>query len=229
MLRLTAEVRPGVSVQVEAETQKELFQQYAGAWEVFSEPKCGLCGSGIRPKYREVTVGKQVYDYHEYECLDPDCRARLGLGAHMAGGTLFPQRKLMPNGEPEVKKHREAGLSGTYGRHNGWTKYRGESSDQSDHDDSQPQHQGTAPVSVNRSHVNAAPPAAGPLNDKPGSVTRAQRDEIDSLAMQFGWSYAQLCQELQAKVNAHDPTKLSERVAAAVIGGLRSKAKREAA
>src|SRR5206468_2985384 len=101
MLRLTAEVRPGVQVQVEAETQKELFQRYAESWEVFSEDCCGLCETDkIRPQWRTVTSGKKTYEYAEYQCLNPDCRAHLALSMRQEGDTMFPNRALMPGGRP---------------------------------------------------------------------------------------------------------------------------------
>lgn len=107
-------------VEVEAETQKELFQQIALASEVFGEKKCGLCGSeDIFPAYRTVTQGKKSFEYPEYHCQNPACRARLSIGCNMEGGTLFPQRKLDDKGKPDRE-------TGQYGKHNGWTKYRGE-------------------------------------------------------------------------------------------------------
>lgn len=120
MMKLNVTVRQGVTVQVEAETQKELFQLYAQAWEVFGEKVCGIChGDRIRPVWRTASNGKQSYDFPEYHCLNPECRARLSFGQHIEGGTLFPHRKLDANGKPD----REAG---SWGDHNGWTQYKGE-------------------------------------------------------------------------------------------------------
>ena len=79
------------TVQVEAETQKELFEEYAAAVEVFGERSCGLCNSdAIVPVVRTVTQGKEAYDFHELHCLNPQCRARLSYGVHKGGATLFP-------------------------------------------------------------------------------------------------------------------------------------------
>lgn len=121
------------SIEVEAETQKDLFQQMASAHEVFGEQKCGLCGSAnIAPAWRTVTQGKKVYDYPEYHChgfvkdektgKNARCGARLSLGSMMEGGVLFPMRKLVEEGPEKGKPDRE---KGKFGSHNGWTRFKG--------------------------------------------------------------------------------------------------------
>ena len=111
-------------IEVEGETQKELFAEMARASEVFGESKCGLCGSqNIRPVVRCVTQGKKVYEYHEYHCQEQNCRARLALSQNMEGGTLYPVRKLLENGKPATG---DDVVNGKYSKSNGWTKYRGE-------------------------------------------------------------------------------------------------------
>jgi hypothetical protein len=220
MIRLTAEVREGVSVQIEAETQKDVFQQLAQQWEIFSEGRCGLCLGDARPKHRVVTVGTKSYDYHEYECENPDCRARLTFGQHADGsGTLFPHRKLLPNGKPDK--------AGEWGSHRGWTKYRGENTEQHDQENPEAEapHRGDAPVrAAERSHVNAGEQK---LNEAARSITIPQAEQIQKLAMNLGWSYATLCAQLTEKVQVSDPKNLSEKQAAQVINGLASKAKRK--
>jgi hypothetical protein len=110
-----------MEIEVEADTQKELFRQVASAYEVFAEPRCGLCGKeDLQPSYRTVTKGKKSYEYAEWVCTNPKCRARLSLGtSNDEAAWLFPIRKLTAEGKP----HRE---TGSHGPHNGWTKYRGE-------------------------------------------------------------------------------------------------------
>jgi hypothetical protein len=106
------------TVQVEAESQKELFEEYAAAVEVFGEQRCKLCGSeSIVPVVRTVTQGKESYDFHEMHCQS--CRARLYYGIHKGGATLFPHRKLDPQGRPDR-------ATGSYGEHKGWSHYKGE-------------------------------------------------------------------------------------------------------
>lgn len=107
----------GRIIQVEGETQKDLFEQMAAAYEVFNETTCGLCGStNIRPVHRVA----DKYHFYEYACQEPGCWARLTFGqpSDNSGG-LFPVRKLLPNGKPSWKDGQE-------GPHRGWTKYRGD-------------------------------------------------------------------------------------------------------
>jgi hypothetical protein len=112
------EVRGNLIVEVEAETQRELFHELASACEVFGEKKCGLCGSAdIAPIHRTVVQNRKVFEYAEWHCLG--CQARLSLGCTMEGGKLFPHRKLGRAGKPD----RERGM---FGKHGGWTKFRGE-------------------------------------------------------------------------------------------------------
>ena len=109
-----------ILVEVEAEKQNELFSQLAQVSEIFGESKCGLCGgTAIKPTVRHVTSGKKTYDYYEWVCLNQACRAKLSLGQNLEGDTLFPKRKLDPKGKPDSE-------NGKYGKHNGWSKYRGE-------------------------------------------------------------------------------------------------------
>lgn len=119
MLKLNVPLKR-CTVQVEADTQRELFEQHAAAVEVFGEVQCGLCHSEkIMPVVRTVTSGKQEYSFHELHCLNAECRARLSFGVHKGGDTLFPHRKLDAAGRPDR-------ATGAWGEHRGWTKYRGE-------------------------------------------------------------------------------------------------------
>jgi hypothetical protein len=119
MLKLNVPLKR-CTVQVEAETQRQLFEEYAAAVEVFGERRCGLCKSeAIVPVVRSVVHGKQEYAFHELHCLSPECRARLSFGVHKGGNTLFPHRRLDAAGRPDR-------ASGAWGEHRGWTKYRGE-------------------------------------------------------------------------------------------------------
>ena len=77
-----------MSVELEGETQRDLFGQLAAFQEVFDETTCGKCGS-TNVKF----VVRQVEDneYSEVRCLD--CGAKLAFGCHKKGGGLFPKRK----------------------------------------------------------------------------------------------------------------------------------------
>lgn len=109
-------------VEVEGETQIELFEAAYHAAEVFGEEKCGLCDSvDIKPVVRTVTQGKKEFKYCEFHCKK--CGGRLTLSQNMDGGTLYPVRALMESGAPATGDNRG---KGKFGKHNGWTKYRGE-------------------------------------------------------------------------------------------------------
>jgi hypothetical protein len=109
------------TIKVEGEDQADLFKAMASAYEVFDEQKCGLCGcEKIRMVVRK---NKDEDDFYEYQCqgvnANGQCRAYLSLGQNKKGGGLFPIRVLDEKGKPDR-------ATGKYGKHNGWTKYRGE-------------------------------------------------------------------------------------------------------
>jgi hypothetical protein len=104
------------TVEIEGQSVKDIFREIATLSEIFSEEKCGLCrGNEIRPNTRNV----KNFEYFEMICLNPKCRARLSFGQKADGTGIFPTRKLDANGKPDRE-------NGTYGQHNGWSKYRGE-------------------------------------------------------------------------------------------------------
>jgi hypothetical protein len=126
-VKATRQLKQGL-IEVEGDTQPELFKAIASAVEVFDEAKCGLCGcEDILPVVRKNKDGD---DFFEYQCRGliknqegktERCRAYLYLGQNKdkkAAG-LFPVRALDEKGKPDR-------TSGKYGRHNGWTRYRGE-------------------------------------------------------------------------------------------------------
>lgn len=74
--------------ELEGSGQKEIFKELAIIQEVFSEEKCGLCGS---TNFRFVVRNVDGNDYYELRCQD--CGGILAFGQHKKGGTLFPKRK----------------------------------------------------------------------------------------------------------------------------------------
>jgi hypothetical protein len=141
-MKAQVKVTPSTIVEVEGGKQKDLFKAIASAQEVFGEKKCGLCGSeNIRTVWRTVTTVKgkktETFEFPEYRCqgkLDDGkfCNGKLSLGTiNDDTGTLYPQRRLLLDDRPwdmgrtPTKAERDQGISGDYGRHNGWTRYRG--------------------------------------------------------------------------------------------------------
>jgi|694.fasta_scaffold00041_63 hypothetical protein len=107
------------TVEIESESVKDLFREIATLAEVLNEEKCGVCGEEhIVPKTRNVEKNKKFYEYFEMSCSNPKCRARLNFGQKQDGSGIFPIRKLDANGKPDRE-------NGSYGSHNGWSKYKG--------------------------------------------------------------------------------------------------------
>ena len=110
-----------LSFTAEANTQKELFEKLSeiDKWtEVFGVESCGVCKNrNIKFTIRVVTVKEgpkkgKVFKYPELVCNNLKCRAKLCIGEHQVGGTLYPKLK---NKEKE------------YLPNNGWAKYTKES------------------------------------------------------------------------------------------------------
>lgn len=77
-----------ISVELEGNEQKEIFEKMAAFYEVFGESTCKSCNSeNIYPLVRVVD------DNTFYEMGCKDCGAKLAYGAHKKGGSLFPKRK----------------------------------------------------------------------------------------------------------------------------------------
>lgn len=96
-MKILYKVNDKLTFELEGEGQKEIFKELATIQEIFSEEKCGLCGSS---NIRFVVRNVDGNDYYELRCID--CGAVLAFGQHKKGGTLFPKRKdddgnYMPN------------------------------------------------------------------------------------------------------------------------------------
>lgn len=89
MARVT--VRCG-NVTVEAEGQKELFEELSTYQEVFGVSVCGGCkGNNLRYTVREQEDSKKkLHKYFELKCQE--CYAKLPFGQHSDGNTLFPKK-----------------------------------------------------------------------------------------------------------------------------------------
>lgn len=89
LMKLTYTTKNGrVKVELEGESQKDIFEAISKFQEVFDETNCGKCQSeNLRFVVRNVDDNL----YYELRCLD--CGARLSFGVHKKGGGLFPKRK----------------------------------------------------------------------------------------------------------------------------------------
>lgn len=92
-MKATYRVNPGLTVEVEGATQKEVFEQLARAAEVFGAhlwQECGRCKSpGHRP--RPVVRTPQDFVYYELQCTNPECGARFSFGQNKDMKSLFPK------------------------------------------------------------------------------------------------------------------------------------------
>lgn len=107
-------------IEVEAPDQISLFDAWASAAEVFGQDRCGVCGcQDISPVARRRKVNGKDFTFREFVCQNQECHAYLSFGKRTDADALFPKRKLLPSGKPDME-------NGSWGAHNGWTKYRGE-------------------------------------------------------------------------------------------------------
>ena len=88
-MKVNYQTRNGrLSVELEGDSQRDIFQEIARFQEVFEETVCGKCGAdNIRFVVRNVDDNL----YYELRCAD--CGAKLSFGSHKKGGGLFPKRK----------------------------------------------------------------------------------------------------------------------------------------
>lgn len=77
-----------IKVELEGESQKDIFEALSKFQEVFDETTCGKCGS---ESVRFVVRNVEDNLYYELRCTS--CGARLSFGANKKGGGLFPKRK----------------------------------------------------------------------------------------------------------------------------------------
>ena len=88
-MKLSYTTRNGrINVQVEGESQKDIFTELGRFQEVFEEDTCGKCGADDI-KFIVRTVDDNQY----YELRCSKCASRLAFGVHKKGGGLFPKRK----------------------------------------------------------------------------------------------------------------------------------------
>ena len=88
-MKVTYKTRNGkLSVELEGDSQRDIFAEISKFQEVFEEDTCGKCGSD-NIKFVVRNVADNLY----YELRCADCGARLAFGSMKKGGGLFPKRK----------------------------------------------------------------------------------------------------------------------------------------
>ena len=102
-MKVIFQVSNKLTFELEASTQKEIFQELATISEIFGNEMCGKCkSSNLR------FIVRTVDDNNFYELLCLDCHSKVAYGSHKKGNTLFPKRK---------------DDDGKYLPDNGWFKY----------------------------------------------------------------------------------------------------------
>ncbi len=85
-----------LTVELDGENQRDLFEKLAAVQEVFGNDTCGKCKStDLKFVVRENDGNK----YYELHCKK--CTARFSFGAHKQTLTLFPKRKDGDNWLPD--------------------------------------------------------------------------------------------------------------------------------
>jgi hypothetical protein len=126
-MKAQLKVRPNLIVEVEGETEADLFENISSSQEVFEHEKCGYCSNtDLRFVVRQDDEENKYYELH---CRDAKCRARLPFGQmKKPKGSLYPKRKfdsLSPS-EKEQRQSEKTHADSHYGYldHNGWYKYK---------------------------------------------------------------------------------------------------------
>jgi predicted metal-binding protein len=118
-MRVTHKSADGrLSVEVEGNDTKAIFDELAGAQEVFGVSTCGACDSkNVHFQVRQV----QGNTYRAVRCAD--CGCELNFGTRKADGQIYPRRK-----DPKTQD---------WLPNSGWTKWTGarQSDDADDADD----------------------------------------------------------------------------------------------
>ena len=116
-----------ISVEIEADTQIELFQQLANFQEIFAETKCGKCGSE-HTKY-VCRLDKDENDWLEVVCQE--CRAEVIFGRAKKGGVIYPKIRWdqLSEKQQEQRANEQAYAEKHYGYlpNKGWFNFQRES------------------------------------------------------------------------------------------------------
>lgn len=87
-MQLAIKINDRVTVTLDGDSQRDLFEELSGVQEVFGHNECGKCKkTELRYQVRENEGNKF------YELVCKSCGAKLGFGCNKKGGGLFPHRK----------------------------------------------------------------------------------------------------------------------------------------
>lgn len=89
-MKATYNVSKVLTIELDAATEQDLFEQVASLQEAFSDEHCPIEGSKQNLKFVVRDVGGDKF----YEMHCPDTNARLAFGLSKKGGKLYPKRTM---------------------------------------------------------------------------------------------------------------------------------------
>lgn len=117
MIRLNLKAGNNI-IQIEGETQIDVFKQAASVQETFGESCCGKCQStNLQYVVRISEADGEEYEYPELHCKN--CNAKLTFGQEKKNGGLWPIRFQRDGKKYKVDENGKKVPKGT----NGWVKY----------------------------------------------------------------------------------------------------------
>lgn len=116
-MKATIKVTPNLSIDVEADSAKAVFEGISDAQATFEDSECGACkGKDIKYVVREVEDNK----FYEIHCMNYKCRAKICYGHSKDGKKMYPKRYEV-DGKGKAKKDKDG--KSIYLPNNGWVKY----------------------------------------------------------------------------------------------------------
>ena len=115
-----------ITFEVEADTEKSMFQEIARAQEIFTHNECGRC------KCKEVKFVSRKdpddNDWLEVVCQDMSCRAKVIFGVAKKGGVIYPKIKWDQLSEKQQEQRADekqyADQHYGYLPNNGWFQFK---------------------------------------------------------------------------------------------------------
>lgn len=112
-----------LSIEVEGDNVKQVFEQLAVAQEVFGTEECGCCHEkNFRFMCRTDDDENKYYELH---CQNLKCRAKLTYGCHKKGNGLFPKKHWGSLSDSDKKNRgmEEQPKGSLYLPNGGWFKW----------------------------------------------------------------------------------------------------------
>lgn len=120
-MKILIQVAENITVEVESESEKDLFKSVSRAKEIFGHTKCGRCQTNADYVTRKDSEDN---DWLEMQCKNPKCRAKLVFGCVKGKeNKLFP--KIRWNNLSETQQEQRKDEQDYADNHNGFLPYGG--------------------------------------------------------------------------------------------------------